>query len=56
MKKFEVKFRVDGKSGGSVIVEAPNGMTARSVALAKIQGEYGYVGKKIMVTSVREIR
>lgn len=56
MKKFEVKFRVDGKPWGSIVITAPNSMSARSVALAEINGQYGYADKKIMIMDVREIR
>ncbi|MCI8404740.1 MAG: hypothetical protein HFE49_07530 [Clostridia bacterium] len=56
MKTFEVKYSVDGKSGFSTIVSAPNSATARKVALGKVQGQAGYIGKKVRISAAIEIR
>ena len=56
MKNFEVKYSVDGKSGFSIIVSAPNSNTAKKVALGEIEGHAGYIGKKVRVSAVIEIR
>lgn len=56
MKTFEVRYTVDGRTGYSVIVSAPNSNSARQVAMGKIQGEAGFIGKKIRISSVHEIR
>lgn len=49
MKNYEVRFSVNGKSGGSIIVTAPNAEAARRVALGELQGQAGYIGKKITI-------
>ena len=56
MKKFEVRFRVDGKDGGAIIVEAKDPGMARKVALGELQGRAGYAGKRISISGAREIK
>lgn len=55
MRTFEVKIRIDRETV-SKIVEAPDIPTAKRVAMADIQGQYGYTGRKITFGSTREIR
>ena len=56
MKTYNVRYSVDGKGGFSVIVSAPNSGSARQVAMGEIQGQAGYVGRRITITAVSEIR
>lgn len=56
MKTFEVKYSVDGKSGFSIMVSAPNSATAKKVAMGEIQGKPGYIGRKIRISAAIEIR
>lgn len=56
MKKYNVTFRVDGKNGGSIMVEAQNSSQARNLAKAELERSAGYVGKKIYVGSASEVR
>ena len=56
MKQYEVRFRVDGRPGGSVIVEAKDSGQAKRIALGQIEGQPGYAGKRISIYSVMEIR
>lgn len=56
MKTFIVNFSVNGKGRYSITVEANNPGTARDIARGEIQWQYGYVGARITITSVREIR
>ena len=56
MKTFEIRFNVDGKSGGSIIIEAADSIQARRLALGQIQGQAGYYDKKITITAIKEIR
>lgn len=53
-KKYEVKYCVDGKSGYSTMVSAPNSSTARRVAQGKVQGQAGYADKKIRISAAIE--
>lgn len=45
MYQYEVKFTVDGKPGGSVIVTAPDGFSAKRVAQGQV--EWKHPGKKL---------
>lgn len=56
MKTFIVNFTVNGKGRHSITVEAPNSMAARDIARGEIEGQYGYAGMRITISSVREIR
>lgn len=56
MKTYEVKYSVDGKSGYSTIVSAPNSSAARRIAMGEIQGNPGYMGKNIRISAAIEIR
>ena len=56
MKTYNVRYSVDGKNGFSIIVSAPNSSSARHVALGEIQGQAGYVGRRISITGITEIR
>ncbi len=56
MKKFEVKYSVDGRYGYSIIVTAKDYNQARRIALGEIQGMAGYVGKRIHIINVLLIR
>lgn len=56
MKTFEVRFNVNGKSGGSQIVTARDSAQAKRVAMGELQGRPGYEGKRISITSVQEIK
>ena len=56
MKQYEVRFRVDGRTAGSVVVEAKDSVQAKRIALGEIQGRPGYEGKRITISGVSEIR
>lgn len=56
MKNYSVKFTVNGKAGFCIMVSAPNSNMAKQVAMGEIQGQAGYAGKRIVVTSISEIR
>lgn len=56
MKTYEVIFKIDGKSGSSITINAPNSMVARRMAMGQLQGMAGYVGKRISISVVRELR
>lgn len=53
-KKYEVQYRVDGKSGFSTMVSAPNSSTARRIAQGEVQGKAGYANKKISISAAIE--
>lgn len=55
LSTYEVKFRVDGKTTSSIYVEAKDPGAANRVALGKIQGQAGYVGRRISILTVRKI-
>ena len=55
MKKYEVHFNVDGRSGGIIYVTARDAPTARKVALAELQGRAGYANTKIAITSAHQV-
>ncbi len=54
MKHYEVRFNVNGRSCGSIMVQAPNSSTARRIALGELMGKAGYADKKITITGVFE--
>ena len=54
--KFFVKFNVDGRPGGEIIVEARDSSAARRTAMAELNCRAGYSGKKIAVTMVMKAR
>lgn len=56
MKTYEVRFNVDGKPCGSVMVEANDSSQARRIAEGEIAGMPGYAGKRIRITATHEIR
>ena len=56
MKEYQVRYSVDGMGGYTIIVSAPNSYIARSVAMGEIEGQAGYMGKRIRINSVQEIR
>lgn len=56
MKTYEYRFNVDGKPGGSVIVEARDSMMAKRLAMAQIQGRAGFAGKRITLTGFKILR
>ena len=56
MYTYFVKFNVDGRSGGEIVVEARDSSAARRMAMAELQGRAGYAGKRIYITSVIKAR
>ena len=57
MKNYQVHFTVDGRSGYSVTVhDVRNSTEARRHANYEIEAQAGYVGKKIRIGNVTEIR
>lgn len=56
MYKFIVKFYVDGKIGGEIVVEARDSTSAKRIALGELQGRIGYAGKRITLGSVSKVR
>lgn len=56
MNKYLVRFSVDGRSGGEIIVEAPENGTAKRIALGDLQGRAGYENKKIRITGTHLMR
>ena len=55
MKTYNVKYSVDGRSGFSIIV-SPSSSSARQIALGEIQGQAGYMGRRISITGIFEVR
>lgn len=53
MKKYEVRFSVDGKPCGSIPVEASSTGEAHRLALGELQGRAGYGDKKIKILGSR---
>ena len=56
MKTYEVRFNIDGKPAGSIMVTAKDSIQARRMAEGEIGGMPGYAGRKIRITSTNEIR
>lgn len=56
LKTFEVEFRADGKTTGSIMITARDSGQARRMALGEIGGMPGYAGKRISILRVHEIR
>lgn len=52
-RNYEVRFNVDGRFGGSLIVEAINPTQARNNAKYEIESQLAYSGKKIQIIGVR---
>ena len=55
IRTFEVMFNVNGKPGGSIVVQAPNQMTAKRIAMGDLKGQIGYADKKISISAVRDL-
>lgn len=51
MHTYYVKFNVDGRPGGEIVVEARDISAAKRVAMAELQGRAGYAGRRIVITS-----
>jgi len=49
---YSVRYSVDRKPGYEVTVEAKDSLSAKRIALAEIQGQAGYIGKRISITGV----
>ena len=56
MNTYFVKFNIDGRAGGEIVVEARDSSSAKRMAMAELQGRAGYVGKKIYISSVSKAR
>lgn len=56
MNRYFVKFNLDGKPGGEIVVEARDSSAAKRMAMAELQGRAGYAGKKIYISSVSKAR
>lgn len=54
--KYYVKFNVDGKPGGEIVVEARDSSQAKRMAKAEIEGRAGYAGKKIYISGAQKVR
>ncbi len=55
-RNYEVRFNVDGRFGGSLIVEAINATQARNNAKYEIESQLAYSGKKIQIMYVKELK
>ena len=49
MNTYEVSFKVNGKDGGLVTVEAKDFYSAKRYAMAQVGGMAGYAGQKITI-------
>ena len=49
---YFVKYNINGKSGGTITVEARNSSEAKSMAMAEIQSKPACVGQRIYIASV----
>ena len=56
MYKYFVKFNVDGKTCGEIVVEARDSSAAKRMAMAELQGRAGFAGKRIYISSVTKAR
>ena len=56
MKTYEVRFSVDGKPCGSILVKAKDSGAARRIAMGELSGRAGYAGKKITITNIHEVK
>ena len=55
-RNYEVRFNVDGRFGGSLIVEAINATQARNNAKYEIESQLAYSGKKIQIVYIKELK
>lgn len=56
LNKYFVKFNVDGRPGGEIIVEARDSSAAKRMAMAEIKGRPGYADKRIYVQAAQKVR